>query len=337
MRKIDYLSPSAIKTYLQDPEEFYGRYVSDNPLPNMPQTQPMAIGSSFDAYVKSWLHSNLFGPGSDPKYSFEALFEAQVEPQNRDWALTNGEYVFEQYKQSGVLSDLLVELRQANGNPRFEFKVQGAVHGYREGKTQRIESIVLHGRPDVAFVNAAGYQVVYDFKVNGYCSRSAPSPVPGYLRMRSAGRTNHGSHRECFPQVVNGLMINISSYLEQINKMTEEWATQLSVYHWLLGSPFCAENLLVGIDQLVCDANKGILPQIRIAEHRTRISKEWQQRVFDIACHIWDCATSGWFFREMSQEESVRRCKVLDARLEGLKGDGSLKDQWFTAMMRGTS
>lgn len=339
MRTPEYLSPSGIKTFLQDQEEFYLRYLSDNKIQQQPQTPPMSIGSAFDAYAKSWLHENLFGKGNDPRYSFQALFEAQVEPHMRDWALTNGEYVFEQYKQSGALSDLLSELRNANGTPRFEFKLQGAVHGYREGKTERIENVILHGRPDVAFINSAGFQVVYDWKVNGYCSRNAPSPLPGYIRLRSAGKNQHGQHKDCMPMVCDGLMINIACYLEDVKgpyDQGEEWATQLAVYHWLLGSPFCSENLLVGIDQLVCDATKSALPSIRVAEHRTRVSKRWQQRVFDVAAHIWECIHSDHFFRDMSKEESQARCKVLDRMQETLKGDGTINDQWIAGVARGT-
>lgn len=337
MRQPEYLSPSGIKTFMSDPEEYYLRYLSDNKVPQPPQNQPMSIGSAFDAYAKSWLHEALFGKGSDPRYEFQALFEAQVEPHNRDWALTNGEYAFEQYKQSGALSDLLGELRKANGEPRFEFKLQGAVHGYREGRTTTIESVVLHGRPDVAFINSAGFQVVYDWKVNGYCAtRNAHSPLPGYLRLRSAGKTQHGQHKDCMPMICDGLMINIGSFLEDTNAIGEEWATQLAVYHWLLGSPFCSENLLVGIDQLVCDATKSALPQIRIAEHRTRVSKRWQQRTFDIAAHIWECVKSDHFFRDMSKEDSQARCKVLDRMHEALKGDGSINDQWAAGIARGT-
>lgn len=334
MRAVEYLSPSSIKTFCEDTEEFYLRYKSDNRPPRPPQNQPMSIGSAFDAYAKAWLHENLFGKGFDPRYELRAIFEAQVEPHNRDWAWQHGAYVFEQYKQAGVLSDLLLELRNASAEPRFEFKVQGAIHGYREGKTERFESVVLHGRPDIAFVNAEGYQVVYDFKVNGYCAKSGHSPIPGYVRMRSAGRTNYGQHKSCKLMVVDGLMINIMGYLEDINEMAKDWATQLAIYHWLLGSPFCSHTLLVGIDQIVCDATKGVLPAIRIAEHRTRISKEWQQRVFDIAAHIWDCCQSDHFFRDLSKEDSIARCQTLDRQLEALKGDGSKEDQWLTRISR---
>jgi len=135
--------------------------------------------------------------------------------------------------------------------------------------------------------------------------------------------------------VVDGLMINISNYLETMGIQGEEWATQLAIYHWLLGSPFCSHTLLVGIDQIVCDASKGALPAIRVAEHRTRISKEWQQIVFDIALHIWGCIHDGHFFKELSFEQSQARCAVLDKQLESLQGDGSTRDAWLASISRG--
>lgn len=331
--KIEYLSPSGIKVFLENAEEFYTQYLSPNRPPRPPQNLAMASGSAFDSYVKSWLHNALFGD-SDPRYTLEALLEAQVESQNRQWARENGKYIFDCYLQSGALSDLLLELQRAVGSPRFEFRVQGAIHGYREGKTERLENVILHGRPDCAYINTEGHQIVLDWKVNGYCSKYAASPMPGYLRLRAPGRTNLGMHRDAQPMVVDGLMINISTFLETYSK---EWALQLAIYHFLLGSPFCSHTLLVGIDQLCCDATKGALPQIRVAEHRLRISKEYQQIVFDTACMIWEIANSDHFFRDMSFEDSAARCKILDRQLEALRGDGSKNDAWFTGMSRGTS
>ena len=61
MKTIQYLSPSSIAKYKDNPDEFYMNYLSDKAPPRFPQTEPMAVGSSFDAYVKSYLHQQLFG------------------------------------------------------------------------------------------------------------------------------------------------------------------------------------------------------------------------------------------------------------------------------------
>src|SRR4051794_32262646 len=101
MRSVEYLSPSSIGVFDKSVDEFYMRYLADERPPRDPQTPAMAVGSSFDAFVKSYYHEKLFGVGNDPKYGFDALFAAQVEPQCRDLALGHGRYVFEQYRQAG--------------------------------------------------------------------------------------------------------------------------------------------------------------------------------------------------------------------------------------------
>ncbi|KKK99128.1 hypothetical protein LCGC14_2635890, partial [marine sediment metagenome] len=86
MRIPEYLSPTSISLWQKDEELFYQRYLSENRLPREPQTQPMSIGSAFDAFCKSYLHEALFGKGADPCYSRGYLFEEQVQEHNRDWA-----------------------------------------------------------------------------------------------------------------------------------------------------------------------------------------------------------------------------------------------------------
>src|SRR5436190_14893856 len=130
MRKIEYLSPSSIDKFEQDQEAFYVRYLSEHRLPDDPQTQPMSIGSAFDAYCKSYIHERLFGKGNDPKYQFENIFEAQVQAHLRDWAIIHGKYAFESYQKSGALADLMLELQHAINVPKFEIEVKGVISGY---------------------------------------------------------------------------------------------------------------------------------------------------------------------------------------------------------------
>src|SRR5688572_28983595 len=124
-RTISYLSPSSISVYRSNPTEFYLRYLVDDRPERVPQNAPMAIGSAFDAYVKSYLHNALFG-AVDSKFELRTLFEAQVESQCRDLAWDHGRYAFDCYKDSGALSDLMLEMQRGIGEPRFEFSAQGA-------------------------------------------------------------------------------------------------------------------------------------------------------------------------------------------------------------------
>lgn len=331
MREIQYISPSALSIWKRNPDEYYLQYLSDNSPPREAQTQPMAIGSAFDAYVKSYLYKKLYGDNHNPKYDLDALIEAQVEPQNRDWARDHGRYTFEQYKQSGALADLMLELGNANGEPRFEFEVRGAVFGYREPEQRTLENVTLLGKPDCTFTTSHGQYVVLDFKVNGYQSRTAPSPLPGYIRLRSAGSTHHGQHKNCQPMMVGGIMVNVATFLDTLNN---DWASQLSIYAWLSGEPVGA-RFVTAIDQLVCDATRCKPPAIRIAEHRLFVSETHQRRTFADLCELWDRAHSDHFFREMSKEDSIARCQVLDRQFEALKGEGTSADAWFTTATRG--
>jgi len=77
MRIPAYLSPSALGVFEKDREQYYLKYLADNRPPRMPQTEPMAVGSAFDAFVKSYLHHSLFGNhGKDNQYELNTIFEA---------------------------------------------------------------------------------------------------------------------------------------------------------------------------------------------------------------------------------------------------------------------
>lgn len=314
-------------------DEFYYRYLADNRPPRFPQTQPMAIGSAFDAYVKSYLHERLFGKDNDPKFQLSAIFEAQVDEQHRDWALSNGKYVFEQYKQAGCLGDLMGELLKASSDPRFEFEVKGAVNGYREGVETDIAGVVLLGKPDVHYVNHAGVTVILDFKVNGYCSKSGASPLSGYIRMRSAGNTAHKQHKDCTPMNHLGMLINVAKYLEDQEK---SWAQQLAIYGWLTGCPVGSE-FLVAIDQVACAPTVGGLPAIRFAEHRTRVGSNFQFGIFNKAAEIWETVHSDHIFRDKTKKASADHCASLDRRSSELGGEGTPENVWFAEMSREVS
>lgn len=308
MRTVEYLSPSAISVYLQNPVEYFRRYLCDMKPDRDPQTQAMAIGSAFDAYVKAYLYKMLID-GNDERYKLANIFEAQVESQWRDWGWKHGEYVFDQYKQSGCLADLMLLLKNSPSDPRFEFEVRGSVSGYREGLEGKFGQVVLLGKPDVDFVTAEGVHVILDFKVNGYCSNYNVTPKPGYLRLRSAGNTSYGSHKACKAFAYHGMMVNFGGYLEHVD---EGWARQLAIYAWLCGNPVGSEFVTV-VHQLACNAqDKTMLPHIRVAEHINLISKEFQQKIFNTVCELWDIVHSDWFFRDRSKEASQELCALLN-------------------------
>lgn len=334
MKTLQHLSPTSIALYTQNPSEFYLNYLSDNRPPRFPQTKPMSIGSSFDAYAKSYMHEKIFGKGNDPRFEFNAIFEAQVEQHNRDWALVHGEHAFKMYKASGALADLMLELSTCIGTPRFELEIKGTVGGSREGIVGEYDEVILLGKPDVFFINKHGAHVIFDFKVNGYCSNSNTTPMQGFIRCREQKNGlwfDKGSHKGCQPMVHNGVMINIGSYLENFD---ESWARQLAIYAWLAGCEI-GEDFIAAIDQIACRPSGIEKPDMRIAAHRIRISRDFQQKVFKDAKFLWELSKSGHFFHDLDKELSIAKCKLLDGMADSLRGEGSAADQWFASMSRG--
>lgn len=293
-------------------------------MPREPQTQPMSVGSAFDAYVKSHLHESVYGKGKDPKYEFTALFEAQVEPHNRDWALDAGKYAFERYVEGGALSDLMQELATAISEPRFELSLTGVVEGYREGITAKKMGVPLNGKPDLYFINANGVHVIHDWKVNGFCSKYPISPTAGYIKIRDCWNTmvepaSRGGymHKDAVPLDVCGMWINGASGMEFYE---EKWATQLATYAWLLGEPV-GSDFIASIDQLVCKPN-GLYPKIRCASHRARITANFQFIVMNDYQQLWDIINTEplYLFQNLPYEQSKAKQEMLEEQAIQLYG-----------------
>lgn len=313
MRTPKYLSPTSVHLHHQDLEEFYMRYLSEVRIPRFPQTKPMSIGSAFDAYVKSYLHRQLFGKGSSNRFQLENIFEEQVEEHNRDWAWEHGQRVFEQYKSAGCLADLMLELNKSVGDPRFEFSIQDTVE-------TDIGDVPLLGKPDVFFINSEGARVVYDWKVNGYCAARITSPMKGYVKLRTRGdgqRYTIKQHPRCVAINFKGIIINAAMFLEEGNPI---WANQLAIYSWLLGEPVGSEEVIFGIDQIV-----GPEDQLRFASHRLRIRPDYHYHLIDRIKVIWDSILKGHIFREMTFDESKARCELLETVAQS--GDMSDEEQ----------
>jgi hypothetical protein len=344
-RKPTYLSPSALDCFETDAVEYYRRYLAENRPPKFPQTMPMAAGSAFDAYVKSHLHDVIFGKGhkDSARYELRALFEAQVESHLRNWAWPVGHYIFEEYKASGALADLMIELQGAIDDPKFEFDLTGEVKGSREPVEGVIQGVTIMGKPDLHFINGEGAHVVYDWKVNGFCGKANTSPKPGYVMLRDSKYGNWqrlGAHKNAFLQRYRGIEINTAMYLEQVDP---KWATQLAAYGWLLGEPVGSE-VINGIDQIACRGdmqNEAGFPKLRIASHRLRVSENFQYRALDRFQYLWsllsDIGTDKfYFFRDVSFEESKIKCESIEAETVALTDpDVPSEIKWGYEIARG--
>lgn len=290
------MSPSSIAVWRKDQEDYYKQYLSDNRPPKIAQTQPMAVGSAFDAYVKADLYKKLVNKG-DPKYEFNTLFEMQVEPDNRALARIDGKTVFDAYVKHGGQAELVLEMQDALTEPKFEIDVESELSW--NGK-----AVKMLGKPDVFFVNRQGAHVIVDFKVNGFYSRYKMSPKKGYVRLLP-GRTEH---KDCLIRDHNGVRINMLQALEHLD---ETWASQLSIYAWLCGCEI-GSDWIAGIEQLVCQRNEIDIPDIKVAQHRMICSRDFQLKLIEECCEIWEIVNSDHIFRHMSKEASQERCATLE-------------------------
>lgn len=323
MRKLEYFSPTSLKLYMENQEEFYLNYLADTRAPRPPQTQPMSIGSSFDAYIKSHIHHTLFGKGVAPEFEFDTIFTKQVEAHNRDWARSHGRYVFEQYVASGSFADLMLELNKAIGPPRFEFEIRGEVRS----QDRTMDGVIFLGKPDVFFTNAEGAGIELDWKVNGYCGKANTSPKPGYICLKPG----FAMHKDCSRKQYKGMVINEASSLDKVD---QGWANQLSIYAWLCGENVGAQ-FITAIDQVCCNNSKNALPgqnypELRFAQHRLLVTESYQHQLFETARKGWMAIQSGHYFLELTKEESDFRCQSLDKRAKRLWDPcDNIEDQTF--------
>ncbi len=303
MRPMKYLSPTSLDIFYSDREKFYIQYLCETRTPREPQTAPMAVGSAFDAYVKSYLVERLIG--KRPEFELDTILTSQVEPHNRDEARRAGKTVFDAYQKQGALSDILLDLEGCIGLPRFETSIEGPIGAV----SLAIGAVPFLGKPDIFFIHKKGARIIFDWKVNGYYSINGMAPKAGYVRMRSPIEKENGiSHPKAMVMDHQGIKISITHPMDVVDP---KWAAQLSIYAWLLGEDI-GGKFVVAIDQIACNPKR----EFRIAQHRSVVSEAFQQKVFTKAHEAWYAIQNGHIFTDMTKEESDARCKTLDIMMQ---------------------
>lgn len=305
MRIPRYLSPTSLHLWERDREEFYRKYLADTKRPHIAQSNAMAVGSAFDAFVKCELHKALFGNDGGGEYDLETLMEAQVDADCLPFAYRAGQHTFDRYKICGAYDELLEDLQTSDSPPKFEFTLMDEIGG-----------VPLIGKPDCWYTRN-DIQVVLDWKVMGYCSRHTQSPKKLYRYCRDtwgadAAKPTRGGAK-AHPKYVeldhHGHKIG-THWLEDVDK---KWADQIAIYSWMLGVDVGDESMVTCIDQLACKPHPdGDEPLIRVAQHRCRISSFWQHSLLGRLQDCWNTVNSGHIFSDLSREESDQQCKVLD-------------------------
>lgn len=309
-----HISPSGLKTFETNRTEFYLKYIARHAPGRIPQNEPMAVGSAFDAYIKHTLIQRL---GHSDKLKLSDIYDGQVEEQNRNNCHAIGLQCLENYKNLGAYSDLLVEMAGGVSTPAVELDYRGSVM-YQDSSLQ------LAGKPDWKFKTSHTKDVIIDWKVNGYCGRSKQSPKPGYIVSRSIdGRK---IHKDAMIVTVGGIDCNIAMPLEIIDR---DWATQLATYGWLMGEPV-GGDFICGIEQLI-----GCNRQIeRCVSYRNIVSPAFQKDLYQryIVCQN---AVDNQYFADVSADENTAKCLELEQMALLMNSHvGDTKEEWFDHMVR---
>ena len=317
LRRPEYLSPTALTMWKKNKEEYFLKYLTIDRPPPFPQTDAMSVGSSFDAYVKSFLYAVFYKGGElEGQFEFDTIFTTQVEEQHRDFALAAGADVFSAYKASGALNDL-VRMLQSTGN---DFTMETTERSSAVGS-----GVVLLGKPDLVFTLRTGQQVVLDWKVNGYCSKNGARPIAGYVDYRDGKgttKTVKGSHKNVVLEYIGDYLINGQPNIETSQK---DWANQLCTYGWVTGVQV-GDPLYVAVDQLVCTPST-----ISVAKHRCEITQAYQEGVYAAYEECWSVIQSDHIFRDRSFEESDDRCRQLLMQSKAFQGDDA-NTKWLRGM-----
>lgn len=306
MRKPTALSPSALARFEDRREEFYRIYCSPVKTPRNPQVNYMAVGSAVDAYVKSSIHSAVYGDASTKgtPFEFQTLFEKQVEPHIRDDVLETSTILWEIYQKTGAYGNLLTDILSSPYAPEMEFKVSTEING-----------VPIMGYPDLRYVTKELVHVICDWKVNGSYSRHGVSPVPGYkvcLSLSKDGKVKEEVHKKYSEKVFRDVTISSNC----LSDFSPDWATQLTMYAWCLGEVPGSEDYVIRMEQFACRPNKkdGGL-NVKVATHMGQISGRFQMDVTRRLVECWRCIEIGHIFTDMTLEESLEHCELVDQRL----------------------
>lgn len=314
MRPIKSLSPSSFKLAEGNTEEFYKKYMADTRPDRVPQERPASAGSAFDAHAKAALYSTLIGDGN-PKYTLENLFKEQVEPHNREWALPEGKYIFDEYVRLGAYDSLLQQLKNVSEPPRFEFEVNAVIGG-----------VPITGKPDCRFITSGTIHVVHDWKLNGYCSKRPTSPTQGYQYCWPDDK----AHKLYIPQAHGDMTIS-AGYLEDYDS---DWADQLCIYGWCMGEKIGDQNVVLQIHQIVAKPIPDKRPLLRVAQLRCRVRDSYQDFLLKRLQRVWEHIQEGHVLHNLPYDEAMKRQESLDKETVCLVSDGTPEGDFFVEAVK---
>lgn len=275
MRIPKYLSPSGYQTFKNDPIRYFVQYLADELEPRMEQTIHMAMGSAFDAFVKSQITKDL-----QIKDAFDCrqLYEEQVHRKYWDELWDKAGFLLNMYKSCGAYGLIVADMGFANIEPRFEFGVEANILG-----------VPCFGKPDAFYINRYDTPVILDWKVNSFLS-AENKKKKFYVLDHQLGVP----HRFAIINLDQDLPICVNHGLEETD---EGWAFQQFVYAMGLGSKI-GDRFITSIDQAT---GTGCF-----YTYRACLSKTFQIKAAKDLKRAWEQITSGYIFENLglTREES---------------------------------
>lgn len=270
VRRPKYISPSALWLYEKDPLAYYFQYLGPPELKPKrdPQTEPMAVGSAFDYMVKAYLAARL-------GQRFNLKIEESVEKQHLNASgpvMVLAAQLFQTYMLSPA-SEQILEAGLSSVETAYARDLEPVHIGYGE--------VPIHGKPDAAF-NEDGIVRILDWKVTGALCKNPASPHAGYKHLWTEDNKDVGPHKR---------------WAECLGSLNSYWATQLTIYGWLLGR-LVGEPIHVAIDQIVVRGDK---PPV-IAQIRTTVTRDFTVSVMARIQDLWDKILAEEVVDEMSLE-----------------------------------
>lgn len=297
-----YLSPSGLACWEKSPEEYFLRYIAPEDVrpERPPQTDPMSVGSAFDALVKADIYKDFYGlsKANEEGYLIRDLVNVQCEEHTLPESLVIACELFEQYRETGALADIKAAIRRHTQYPRMEFTV-----------VETIEGVPLLGKPDLHYGD-----IIADWKVSGSVSKRGVSPQQGYQIARDihGSRTNGESHKRYEPKQ-HSTGEEVSGYT--MDKTTDYWADQLSTYAWCLGHRVGSEGWVARIEQIACRPcppkdESGVI-RAKCCTHQTTVSQNHQLQLIERYKRCWWHVSNRHYFPDCDALTSDARANAI--------------------------
>jgi hypothetical protein len=301
----------------KNPDEALYRYIvpKDVRPEKPPQTDPMSVGSAFDALVKAEISNDLFGAEQTEAtgYRRRDLIVKQCEPHTLPKSLELACICFDQYVRCGAYGNLIAQIQQSAVDARMEFDVTKVVGG-----------VPLLGKPDLHFHTNLHAHVITDWKVSGSCSDHGVSAQQGFqLSLDCQGSRTHGLPHGKYQPVMHAGGIFVNGL--KMNDTTDYWADQLTTYAWCLDEPVGEENFIARIEQLACRTTKEktkkdgtVVPaelRVKSVVHQSTVDSDYQRELLERYQEVWSHVSTGHYFKDLSRPQSDARANMLTRAL----------------------